>query len=551
MRVLLTLLATVFSLYILAQAPRTLSYTFSYDTAAAKPALTVDLRFRGDVSGTTVLRLPDAWASQKELWKAVSVLESKTPGVRIDSGAGPAQRLLRHAPGAGIHLRYVLQQDWDGPLLYPYNYRAVLRKEWMQATGYAFVVRPDWAKSQALLLQLDWRGMPAGWCLANSFHATGRNWQGRCTADNLDNVLLVAGDFRLYPKNIEGKPVYTAIRGKEWSFADTEMVAKTTRIIGGERNFWKQHDEPYFLVSLVPFEGGPGFNINGSALHHAFFMGMSTDSLAAAHMHALLAHEYMHRWIGIGLVLRGREEEQYWFSEGFTEYYTYKTLFQNRIIDTGEYVAAVNRTVSEYYLSPKRNAPNTAAADSFWLDRSFQRLPYVKGFTFAMYLDVQLQQKSGGKRSLDGVMKKLLSSTPPGDSLSIDRFLSAFASEGVAAGKAYQDWILAGGTVPVPPLPELRGLRFTDVNMGFFELGFDDKELKKGKPLSGVVAGSEAWKAGLRDGQLLQGMNIHFGDATKPVKISVLDNGQLKQVSYLPVHRNRVPVPQYEFTAAR
>jgi predicted metalloprotease with PDZ domain len=549
MRPLLLLFALLnCSVLLHAQAPAyKIAYSFRYETAA-KPTLFVTMRFRGNASGNTKLELPDSWASQKELYKAVTAIESLTPGVQVTSNDTPSQRILTHAPGADITIRYALQQDWSVVFNYPYNYRAILRSGWIHATGYALLVRPDWPTEARIQLSLDWTALPAGWAVANSYGAS-RSYTGHTTMHDLTNSLYIGGDFRLYERKLHGQTVYTAIRGNDWTFADTTLVNKAARIIGGERDFWKDHKEPYFLLSLVPFDE-PG-HYNGSALHHAFFMGMSPDSFASANIHSLLAHEYMHRWIGGQLVLKGKEEEQYWFSEGFTEYYTHKALKRMGEIGLPEYLAVINKTVSDYYLSPVRNASQKAAGDSFWLAQPYQRLPYTKGFTFAMYLDSLIQARSAGTRSLDNVLFALRDRHNGKDSASAADLLALVKQyAGVSVAAAHRAWIVEGGTIPAVALRDAGSYAMQVQQLGTFELGFDASALKKGAPVTGVIEGSAAWVAGLRNGQIIQSASIHYGDITKPVQVGVLHNGTPRTISYLPVHRQRTAVPQYTLSTA-
>jgi predicted metalloprotease with PDZ domain len=529
--------------FLRAQAPvHAIAYTFSYDTTT--PCLLVTVRFRGDASGKTVLLLPDAFASQKDLYKAVTHLESATPGVEIGAADTASRRILRHKPGAEITLRYELRQDWNVKFIYPYNYRAVLQPGWMHLTGYALFVKPDWPRQDRIRLSLNSKAMPARWKIANSFSAGNRIYTGTCTVNDLENSLHIGGDFRLYQRRLHGQSIYTAIRGNEWTFADSVLVKQAVRIIGGERDFWKDHQEPYFLLSLIPFEESGHYN--GSALYHSFFMGMSPDAFAATQIHMLLAHEYMHHWIGGKLLLRGKEEEQYWFSEGFTEYYTYKTLHRNGIIGLPEYLGAINRTLSEYYLSPVRNATQKAAGDSFWLRGPYQRLPYTKGFTFAMYFDAMIGQRSKGKHSLDDLVFTLLNYHRSGDSVSTREVLQLLGNySGAATDSLYQAWIVEGRTIPALPLKVAGTYPLKEAQLGIFQLGFDPSLQKKGAPMVGVIEGSAAWQAGLRDGQLLQSYSFQFDNISQPVKIGVLENGKLREISYLPMHTERTAVPQY------
>ncbi|RYZ22539.1 MAG: hypothetical protein EOO16_08705 [Chitinophagaceae bacterium] len=549
-RILLACTLLLGSFVLHAQPEHRISYAISYDTVGG-PRLLVLLSFRGTDSGRTVLQLPEAFASQKELQKAVSNLEAVSPGLRISTTGDAAQRVLLHPPGAELRLRYELRQDWTGSFVYPKNYRAVIQPGWMQLTGYSLFAHPAWSDDEKVRLSLDWSGMPASWSIANSFHAEARRYTGSCLVGDLENSVFVGGDFRLYKRKLRGQAVYTAIRGAGWTFNDTTLVRKAMRIIGGERSFWNDHKEPYFLLTLAPFsESG---HYNGSKLYQSFFMNMSPDSFATAYISKLLAHEYMHRWIGGKLTIKGKEEEHYWFSEGFTEYYTYKSLRRIGVDALEDQLQAINKTIADYYLSPVRNATQKAAGDSFWLDRSYQRLPYVKGFAFAMYFDSAIATRSGGLRSLDNVLSALSQGRKKDGPMEVEVLLNALRRQsGLPVDSLYNEWVVRGVTIPVARLADAGPYRLAAREIGAFELGFDPKTIRKGSPVGGVIEGSAAWQAGLRNGQILKSASIYYDDVSQPVVIGVLAaDGSERTISYLPLHRNRVLVPQYELKASR
>ncbi|RYY92903.1 MAG: hypothetical protein EOO11_20605, partial [Chitinophagaceae bacterium] len=402
-------------------------------------------------------------------------------------------------------------------------------------------VKPSWDKDVQVALTLDWSGMPAGWAIANSFHAGNRSYTGRCRVGDLENSFWGAGNFRLMRKKIHGKPVYVAVRGK-WVFSDNELQERAMRIIGAERSFWKDNSEPHFLLSLVPFsESG---HYNGSALHQAFFLGMSADSMASGQLTKLLAHEYMHRWIGGKLQLAGREEAQYWFSEGFTEYYTYKVLYTSGYLTLPGYLGSINRMLAEYYLSPVRTAVQQAAADSFWLAPAFQRLPYTKGFAYALYLDASMQERGTG--SLDGFLFELLKAKGDSVFISGERFNALLQQQGIPADSLQQAWIANGGVIPVKALPLAARYTLKVRDLAAFELGFNAATLKKGAPIGGVLEGSAAWDAGLRNGMLAESYSIYYDQPGQPVVLNVRDGAETRRITYLPKKKQSVSVPQYE-----
>lgn len=79
-----------------------------------------------------------------------------------------------------------------------------------------------------------------------------------------------------------------------------------------------------------------------------------------------------------------------------------------------------------------------------------------------------------------------------------------------------------------------------------YEAGFNVNETIKNRVLSGVVEGSAAWRAGLRDGMKTRGLSIRHDDTENDVKISVEDaDGQTKKMDFRPVKEMAELVPQF------
>ena len=64
-------------------------------------------------------------------------------------------------------------------------------------------------------------------------------------------------------------------------------------------------------------------------------------------------------------------------------------------------------------------------------------------------------------------------------------------------------------------------------------MGFDHTRSLKQRRVSGLIPGSAAAKAGLREGDELAGWKIH-GDVDEQVKLSVRREGKNKTISYYP-----------------
>jgi predicted metalloprotease with PDZ domain len=81
--------------------------------------------------------------------------------------------------------------------------------------------------------------------------------------------------------------------------------------------------------------------------------------------------------------------------------------------------------------------------------------------------------------------------------------------------------------------------------IGKFELGFDRSSITSdAKQVVGVKPDSEAYKAGLRDGQKLLGWSIYNGDPMKQVRLTIkTDNG--KQVLTYYAQGPKTPIQQF------
>jgi predicted metalloprotease with PDZ domain len=519
-----------------------IAYSFRYDSASSQ--LIIDCNFKGNHSGKTKLILPDNWAGQKSLWKSVKSITLHTNGVRIDSTSRQSEKVLFHSPNQSIRISYSLSQDWKGNLVYPNNYRAIINNEYVQCTGHSILIHPVFTDKQKISVKLDWRAMPSNWNIANSFHSTTKFWEGNVNAKDLINALFVAGDFRILKDNIKQKPIVLAIRGKEWKFADSLMLQQLKNVVLAERIFWNDFKEPYYLVTMNPFFGN-GL-LNGTSLHQAFLTGLTTEFSINPSVLSLIAHEYFHNWNGTFIHMEGSDQTNAWFSEGFTEYYTYKILFSNHLIDTIHYLHSVNKTIDDYYLSNVRNADNLTASKNFWTEQDYQQLPYKKGFVYALYLDQLIQNKSVNRASLNSLMLLLLDSANKGSSISVNLFIDGIKQlAGVDINELHEKFIHQGQTIPIEA--GSLGLIFKDsvVNVAPFELGFDYAASNKLKQLVGVTENSNAWKAGLRNGLPYNGASVYFGNSTIPVDVYVVMSGKNVKINYLPISMNSMPVRHF------
>lgn len=152
-----------------------------------------------------------------------------------------------------------------------------------------------------------------------------------------------------------------------------------------------------------------GYSTTGSAIKNAFTIQGTNNPFNDKNSYLyLLHHELMHEWIG-NKIQNKNEELNYWFSEGFTDYYTYKNRLRIKDISTDEWLRLFNsEVIRNHWKNPQRDIPNYKIKDDFWKSREVEKVPYRRGAIFAFWLDNQIMLKTRYRKSLDDLMRELL-----------------------------------------------------------------------------------------------------------------------------------------------
>jgi predicted metalloprotease with PDZ domain len=81
--------------------------------------------------------------------------------------------------------------------------------------------------------------------------------------------------------------------------------------------------------------------------------------------------------------------------------------------------------------------------------------------------------------------------------------------------------------------------------MPSFELGINRTDLVEKRTVAGLKPGSEAEKAGLREGDTVIGTSVYWNDTSKPVKLSIRRGKTTSKIEYYPRGPSLGLVPQY------
>lgn len=517
------------------------------------PAVRVSLRVAGEADGTSRLAATENWGGIRDCERFVHGLEArevaggKACPVERDP-ADPHAWQVRHGPGAVIEASYELRPAPKDPLsAFGTHYEPVVRDDLFHMIGQTGLVYPAWlAEAGPVEIATRWRGFSEqGWEVAGSFEA--EQWRVRRTLDEYRQAMFLAGKVRPQEREIPGGRLKVAVYGDGWGFQDAELADLAQRVVAAEREFVGGTSEPFFLITVVPAgpPAGQGFSMGGTGLTNCFALFMAPGAKFGAagggpaenreRVLHLLAHEYFHTWIGGKTRPQGPEELQYWFSEGFTEFFAARVLLLSGLVDESRWLARTNETLRNLWTSPVRTEPAESIRRGFWSGPDLQRLPYLRGEVVALCLDEEIRRTSGGTRTIDDFLRELLADAAGGSRVDTDRLLERIArwtSDGFADSVRR---VVVEGALPDPPARLTRpAAERTELVAYTFDAGFDIDATVKTRTVSGVREPGPAHAAGLRDGQAIAGMNIHSGDADHAVMIKVRDGDAVRTIEYLP-----------------
>lgn len=514
-----------------AQEPA-LHMTLTPERGAGYEAVAISLAFRGEPDGSTTLRLPDEWGGETELWRGLTDLTVE--GGELDAAAGPAERTVRHAPGAQLTVRYRVRQFHDGPPTFTgdNDYRPFVQPTFFQVLGNTAVIHPSSVEDDAPVT-VDLARPAAGESFASDLE---HGAQGRAlTFNDLTESVTVGGDFRIIDG---GDGQRLAIRG-DWDRSDDAWRDAFLKLSAALRTYWGSDSEPY-LVTILPLADpqGGSISVGGTGRSDAFAF-YATRNAPPETLDGIMAHEMTHTWVPGRLGrMPERDSEAYWLSEGFTDWASWRAMAQGGLYDAERVTALLNTHLRDYDLSPLRALANDEAARRYWTEASAQRLPYLRGALLAARWDGQVRDATGGERDFDDVLHAMQTralaapATPVVDNLA--RAMREVANLDIAPELAA--FVERGEPVDLPTDLFAACGAIETVDRAAFHRGFDlEATQAAGNIFTDVIVEGPAWRAGLRDGmKLVRRSGGVIGDSTQPITYEVEADGTPLTLTWLP-----------------
>jgi predicted metalloprotease with PDZ domain len=450
-----------------AGAQGTVTYIVSpvLDQSEHLVALKVQMNLMGDADGETQLRLPNVFGSANHLYRCFSRLRSES-GHPILLSTDSLDVLVKHDANDSISISYEVCQDWEGAV--PSTILAF--RPWINAAafhilGVGLFIAPY--ANRGYRVSVQWQGFPPNWLLHNSYGTMqmAQTWNAD-DARWMESVFIGGTGWRLLETKVADQPIYLAIRGDGWAFSDTAVLFLLNQTVAYQRFFWKDYAVPYYTVTIMPMKAPEGYtSYLGTGLIHSFAVfATPVTGFKLSDLDRLFHHELMHDWIGVKIRNGGQPNDMQlaWFSEGFTEYFSYLNQLSCGSLDTNTFIIAINeRFFKGLWESKVAEQPNSYISANFFKHRDANELPYLRGFVFAYHLDRLIEQKSQNRHGLHDVLLEFLNYyyKENRDVLTgFEHFLSVLTKEtGQNIKKMHEDYITNGKLIPSNQLLPMRG----------------------------------------------------------------------------------------------
>ena len=356
--------------------------------------------------------------------------------------------------------------------------------------------------------------------------------------DDLSDLFVAAGDYRVVEKTIGGRNVKFLLNGQNWKFTDAQFAETVSHIIEAQVKY--MGFSPSSENLLITLNEGTPSSKGGTVVKNVISVYPNPQAgLQDFETLKLISHEHFHFWNGnYWRAARDKKEGYYkWMSEGFTEYYSGLTLFRENLITEKQFVAWLNELLMLYQTNPHSlTATADIMAQKYWESNDYNRLPYVKGALIGFLTDLQIRKRTGDKRQIDDLMRLLISKTDLKKGYDDNLLLANLDAVSQTGNRQfYDDFILGARFLPIAENLKNAGIAVSEQPRDIFDLGFSTEggKLERGARVREVTS-PNATDAGLKPGDELRGFSFVGGRPQEQASFTVLRGEQTIQLKYFP-----------------
>ncbi|MCB0278765.1 MAG: hypothetical protein KDD94_04640 [Calditrichaeota bacterium] len=339
--------------------------------------------------------LPNGWAT---FVKNLTVQSESGERLAYSIGDNGSWR-LDQANGTKVKLTYQVhfshdQYDWDpaGGI----DARPEVRDGvYFLISKALFIYSPGTEKSRIKFT------IPKQWQIASSWYEIGPNEFTTDSWISLVNNALVLGNFKRQVIQNGSMQLILAIDNQLQRHADTFIRILRKQLNEFSRLFHGTPAKNYLInIRLEAIDDGESFNdsftqvITDQRIDDRYIIWANT-----------MGHEMFHYWNGNNFFVGKDEAKLYWFTEGFTEYYSSLSLLRTAVINESTYLKKLGHYISRYMITKKLWPLEQISLETAGYEKGKNWLfIYGGGALMALSLDIEIRSQTANKKSLDDVM---------------------------------------------------------------------------------------------------------------------------------------------------
>jgi|GEM_PF-4593238 len=498
----------------------------------------VTYMFQAPDSKSTRLVLEPNGASGENIYEIIKLIDQDNADILIQRVQDTPNAFdIDHEPKQWINLRYEISippqmiQDGYGER----DYYPFIESDFVYLEGRDFILLPESLPHTEIIdVQIKFI-TPHTWKVAKTIE---KEKFSLVREDVWGTIFFAGKDLRVTDIMITpDQKVRLAVLGDFEFFEhnpDDILESKIHDIFRALLNFWNDTKPMDYLIALREVSD---ISTNGSAIYESFRANLERN-IPLKNLLMLFAHEVFHRYNGKKIRFKQKDLNHTWFMEGVTNYYTDLIGLQAGVIDRREFIKRLNQTIENYELSPARNATSKNIETLFWKNIAYKRLPYHQGHLLGHLLDAHIRKGSKGQKSLDDFMKallKLFESNPPEGFFETTFYQILDQNYHEDVSSVIIPHVKSGQSIDIKSAIDLGAcFRVQKSKIQAFDRGFDRSVLKaQGAKITGVAQGSQAYKAGLRNGQVYKGIDM-YGNPSVLATVRVEVDGKVKKIKYYP-----------------
>ncbi|KAK1749689.1 protein lap1 [Echria macrotheca] len=290
-----------------------------------------------------------------------------------------------------------------------------------------------------------------------------------------------------------------------------------------------------------------GMGYGGAGGFRSFLMeytDLAAEELTTDDLENLVSHESVH---GYALMNPVRQEDV-WYREGVAVYYAVMAPFLAGAVDRKYFVRWMNNNAQSYYTGGTTGMDWKYVLDHYWTSTELVRTSYFRGFIYLAQVQGLISQATNGSKGLDDLVLSLYRRYKTDAVTQSEQFVSTLADYigQTAADASFHNMTSGKLIIPEPGSLARFGLRMVRQDMEKLELGFSESSL--GRNISGLIPGSRAEEAGLREGDEVVRfwtLSTAADSVENQMRVVVKRDGKEVVITYFPRSRDKVECYQW------